>query len=129
MMVAPAPCLVALEGCDHRMTGRIEMLQGVCMLRILAASDMTTGQAHAKLVPCRAEREAFLAAVGASLHLPNFTEMFATLTHVPNADVGQLVESTCSAGPGAKHAGANVTDNCGTGDALPVGACHQAAHS
>ena len=58
------------------------MLKRVRMLRILAASDMATGQTYAKLVPRRAEREAFLAAVGARPHMPNLTEMFAAFGHV-----------------------------------------------
>src|SRR5437879_9096097 len=63
MNVAPAPGLAAFEGCNQRMTGRIEVLQRMRVFRILAASDVTAGQTNAKLVPLHSEREAFLTAV------------------------------------------------------------------
>ena len=59
------------------MTGRVEVLKSVCVLRILAASDVATGEAHAKLIPLLAKREAFLAAARARRDLPNLTHMFA----------------------------------------------------
>ena len=51
MNVAPAPVLAAFEGGNQRMTGRIEVLQSVRVLRILAASDVAAGQTYAKLMP------------------------------------------------------------------------------
>ena len=81
MNVAPAPSLAAFEGCNDRMTGTVEMLKSVRVLRILAAPDMATGEAHTKLVPLHPKREAFLAAACARRYLPNLTYMFATLAH------------------------------------------------
>ena len=81
MQVAPAPCLAALEGGDDRMTRRIEVLKRMRMRRILAASDMTTRETYAKLVPRCAERDALLAAVRPRLHLSDLTEMFAAFGH------------------------------------------------
>jgi hypothetical protein len=81
MNVAPAPGLAALEGCNHRVTGRVEMLKSVRVLRILAAPDMAAGKTYTKLVPLHPEREAFLAAARARRYLPNLTCVFATLSH------------------------------------------------
>jgi hypothetical protein len=53
------------------------VLQRVGVLRILAAADMTAGQAHAQLVPLRTERDAFLAAVGPGRDLPDLGEVLA----------------------------------------------------
>ena len=79
MNVAPAPGLAAFEGCNDRMTGRVEMLKSVRVLRILAASDMATGETYAKLVPLHAKRETLLAAARARRYLANLTYVFATL--------------------------------------------------
>src|SRR5438876_846249 len=79
--VAPAPGLAAFEGRNQRMTGRIEVLQSMRVLRILAASDVTAGQTNAKLVPLHSEREAFLTAVRCWRYAPNLVYMFATLDH------------------------------------------------
>ena len=59
------------------MTGRIEVLKSVCVLRILAASDMATGEAHAKLIPLLAKRDAFLAAARPRRDLLDLAYMFA----------------------------------------------------
>jgi hypothetical protein len=80
MDIAPAPSLTAIEGCNQRMTGRVEMLQRVRMDRILAASDVAAGEAYAKLVPWHAKREALLATVRARRYLPNLTHVFATFS-------------------------------------------------
>jgi|SRR5438128_2178883 len=82
MHVAPAPGLAALEGGDDRVTGRIEMVKRVRMLRILAASDMTTRETDTELIPHSSERDALLAAVRPRLDGLNLTEMFTTFGHV-----------------------------------------------
>src|SRR6266550_1858183 len=94
MNIAPAPSLAALERCNQRMTGRVEMLQRVRVARILAASDMAAGETYSKLVPRRAKREAFLATSGARRHLSNLTHMFATLRqryHIGVVATGRIV--------------------------------------
>src|SRR6266542_1004910 len=50
MNVTPAPGLATFEGRNQRMTGRVEMLQSVRVLRILAAPDVAAGETDAKLV-------------------------------------------------------------------------------
>jgi hypothetical protein len=61
------------------MAGRVEVLKRMCVRRILAAADMTTGKANAKFVPRRAKGEAFLAALAERRDLSNSAYMFATL--------------------------------------------------
>src|SRR5437879_3304091 len=62
--VAPAPALPRLERGDDRMPGLLEMLGGVLVLRVVAASDVPARPAQAKMHPSVARCEAFLAAVG-----------------------------------------------------------------
>jgi hypothetical protein len=103
MNIAPAPSLAALEGCNERMTSRVEMLQRVRVARILAASDMAAGETYSKLVPRRAKREAFLATARARRHLSNLTHVFATLSQRYHIGVDDLTDSlrACFEGPGA----------------------------
>ena len=81
MNVTPAPSLATIERCNQRMTGRVEMLKRVRIRRILAASDMATREAYAKLVPLAIERDAFLAAARARRYLSDLTYMFARFGH------------------------------------------------
>ena len=93
MNIAPAPSLAALEGCNQRMTGRVEMLQRVRVARILAASDVAAGETYAKLVPRRAKREAFLATARARRYLSNLTHVLATLSQRYHIGVDGLTDS------------------------------------
>src|SRR6202171_2819006 len=93
MNIAPAPSLAALEGCNQRMTARVEMLQRVRVARILAASDVAAGETYAKLVPRCAKREAFLATARARRHLSNLTHVFATLSQRYHIGVDGLTDS------------------------------------
>ena len=77
MHVAPAPRFAALERRDHRVAGRIEVLQSVRVLRVLATADVAAGEAHPKLVPGRAARETLFAAIGAGRDFPDLAEMLA----------------------------------------------------
>src|SRR5436190_3514061 len=60
--VAPAPAFPRLEGGDDRMPGLLEMLGGVLVLRLVAAADVPTLPAQAKMHPGVSGGEAFLAA-------------------------------------------------------------------
>src|SRR6059036_3873457 len=62
--VAPAPALPRLERGDDRMPGLLEMLGGVLVLRVVAASDVSARSAQAQMHPGVSRGEAFLAAVG-----------------------------------------------------------------
>src|SRR5436309_14710528 len=65
--VAPAPAFPRLERGDDRMPGLLEMLGGVPVLRVDAASDVPARPAQSKMYPGVSGREAFLAAVGVGL--------------------------------------------------------------
>src|SRR5512147_790252 len=66
--VAPAPALAALERGDHRMAGGEVVRERVRVLRVLAAADVSAGEAHAQGDPGRlADRLASFAARGASV--------------------------------------------------------------
>ena len=49
--VTPAPVLIWLEGLNDRVVGRVEMLGGVLILRIVTTTDMPTGEAEAQVHP------------------------------------------------------------------------------
>ena len=66
------------------MAGRLEMREGVSVCRVLATPDVTARKANAKFIPGRALRQAFLAAIGAGLHILNRVEMLAAIVHVGN---------------------------------------------
>jgi hypothetical protein len=93
MNIAPAPSLAAIEGCNQRVPGCVEMLQRVRMARIFAASDVAAGETYAKLVPRRAKREAFLATARARRYLSNLTHVFATLSQRYHIGVDGLTDS------------------------------------
>ena len=59
--IAVTPCLARLEGAHHRMTRRMEMLGGVAVGRVVAASDVAADEAHPKVHPACTDRETFLA--------------------------------------------------------------------
>src|SRR5437867_6970354 len=63
--VAPAPAFPRLERGDDRMPGLLEMLGGVLVLRVVAASDVPARPAQAKVHPAVSHCEAFLATIGA----------------------------------------------------------------
>ena len=79
MNVAPTPGLAAFEGCNHRVTSRVEMLKSMRVFRILAAPDMAAGETYAKLVPLHSKCETLLAGARAGRYLPNLAYVFATL--------------------------------------------------
>jgi hypothetical protein len=49
--VTPAPVFTAFEGLDDRVFGRVKVLGRVLVLGLVAAADMTAGQAHAEMDP------------------------------------------------------------------------------
>ena len=79
--VAPAPILPGLERSHDRMFGRMIMLGGVLVLRIVAAADVPAGPAQAKMHPGVAAREAFLAAIAIAPVGRDELEMIAAIMH------------------------------------------------
>ena len=75
--VAPFPMLTRLQGCDDRVMGLVEMLRRVLVLRRIAASDVTAGEAESKMDPGITCLQALLAPLAARYDLPDLVEMGA----------------------------------------------------
>ena len=63
--VTPDPVLTRLEGLDNRVVGRMEMLGGVLILRIVTAPDMSTGETEAQVHPGISNFQTVLTSIGA----------------------------------------------------------------
>src|SRR4029079_14669892 len=90
------------------MPGGVEMLERMHVLGILAASDMSTGQAEAQRVPRRGDRHAIDAAIAARPDLADLAEMLA----------GCDLRRSCATGRSPDNS-SNVLQQCGGAD----GAC------
>src|SRR4029078_4622707 len=86
------------------------MLERMHVLGILAASDMSTGQAEAQLVPRRADRHAIDAAIAAPPDLADLAEMLAGFDHLRSCSTGRSPDKSsnvlqqCGGGRGARGA-------------------------
>jgi hypothetical protein len=80
--ITPAPVLTRLEGLDNRVVGRVEMLGGVLVLRIVTATDMSTGETEAQVHPGITHFQAFLAPIGARRDVTYLVEVVTLLCHV-----------------------------------------------
>jgi len=69
------------------MACRLEVREGMSVCRVLATSNVTAHKANAKFIPCRALRQAFLAAVGAGFHFLDRVEMLAAIVHGESSGV------------------------------------------
>src|SRR5713101_2286691 len=63
--ITPDPVLSRLEGLDDRVVGRVEMFGGVLILRVVTATDMSTGETEAQVHPGISHFQTFLAPIGA----------------------------------------------------------------
>ena len=63
--VTPSPVLIRLEGLHDRVIGRVEMLGGMLILRIVAAADMTTDETDTQMHPGVSDSQAILASIRA----------------------------------------------------------------
>ena len=59
MPVAPKPPLTGLHAANDPVLGCVEVGCRVTVLRVIAAGDVSTFQAHSQVHPCIAERNAF----------------------------------------------------------------------
>ena len=64
------------------MVGRVEMLGGVLVLRIVTATDMSTGETEAQVHPGITHFQAFLAPIGARRDVTYLVEVATLLCHV-----------------------------------------------
>ena len=79
--VTPSPVLVWLEGLNERVSGRVEMLSGMLILRIVTAADMSTDETDAQMYPGVTHFQALLAAIGACCDLSYLVQMTTLLCH------------------------------------------------
>ena len=78
--VAVAPVLSRFEGSDNRVSRAMEVLGGVLVLRLVAATYMPANQAFTQVDPPVTGPEALLAALGGGDHvLPYLTNVRASL--------------------------------------------------
>jgi hypothetical protein len=80
--VTPAPVLSRLEGLDNRMVGRVEMPGGVLILRIVTATDMSTGETEAQVYPAISHFQTVLTSIGARGDFLYLIKMRTSLCHV-----------------------------------------------
>jgi hypothetical protein len=73
--VTPDPVLSRLEGLDHRVVGRVEMLGGVLILRIVTATDMSAGETEAQVDPGSANFQTVLTSIGARCDVLDLIKM------------------------------------------------------
>jgi hypothetical protein len=63
------------------MFGRVEMLGGMLILRIVAAADMTTDETDTQMHPCIPDSQTILAAIGAGCDLSYLVKMTTLFCH------------------------------------------------
>src|ERR1700693_3930500 len=80
--ITPAPVLTRLEGLDNRVVGRVEMLGGVLVLRIVTATDMSTGETEAQVHPGISNFQTVLTSIGARCDFLYLIKMRTSLCHV-----------------------------------------------
>ena len=79
--VTPAPVLIWLEGLHDRVVGRVEMLGGMRILRLVAAADMPAFKADSQVYPGVADFQAILAPISARCYLTYLVKMTTLLCH------------------------------------------------
>ena len=67
--VTPTPVFIRLEGLDNRVVGRVKMLGGVRILRIVTATDMPAFETEAQVDPRLPDSQTILTAIRAGCHL------------------------------------------------------------
>ena len=80
--VTPAPVFPGLEGLNNRMIGRVEMLGGMRILRIVTATDMSTDKTDTQVHPGITHFQALLAAIGARCNLSYLVKMTTLFWHI-----------------------------------------------
>jgi len=78
---APSPRLARLERAHHRMLGCVEVFRRMLVLRAVATTDVSAGEAQTQMNPGVAHREAFLATIGLGLDLTELAYVTAIRGH------------------------------------------------
>jgi hypothetical protein len=79
--VAPSPVFPRLERLDYRVPARVEVLGGVAVVACIATAHVPAAEALPEVDPSVAGSQAFLAPLGADLHVPDLVEMSALSLH------------------------------------------------
>jgi hypothetical protein len=79
--VTPAPVFSRLEGLDDRVIGRMKMLGGMLVLRIVAASNMPAFKADSQVYPGVADFQAILAPISARCDLTYLVKVTTLFCH------------------------------------------------
>ena len=79
--VAPSPVFPRLERLDYRVTARVEVLGGMSVVACIAAAYVPAAETLPEVDPSVTGSQAFLAPLGAGLHVPDLVEMSALLLH------------------------------------------------
>jgi hypothetical protein len=80
--VAPNPALAGFDGAHQRMTGLLEVLGGMLILRRVATSDMTAAQAQSQMHPAVADLDAVFANVFVRASDLDLIQMAAAYWHL-----------------------------------------------
>jgi hypothetical protein len=80
--ITPDPVLTRLEGLDNRVVGRVEMPGGVLILRIVTATDMSTGETETQVYPRIPDSQTILTAIRAGCNVLYLIKMRTSLCHV-----------------------------------------------
>lgn len=91
--VTPAPVLSRLKGLDNRVVGRMEMPGSVLILRVVATTNMSTGETEAQVNPGITGFQAIFAAVCTGGDLSYLVEMRTLFFHqsFPSFDLPNIV--------------------------------------
>src|SRR5690242_6518480 len=79
--VTPSPVLIWLEGLHDRVVGRVEMLGGMLILRLIAAADMPAFKADSQVYPGVADFQAILTPISARCDLTYLIKVTTLLCH------------------------------------------------
>src|SRR5260370_20187491 len=80
--VTPTPVFTRLEGLDNGVVGRVKMLGGMLILRIVTATDMPAFETEAQVNPAISNFQTILTAIGARCDFLYLIKMRTSLCHV-----------------------------------------------
>ena len=80
--IAPSPPFRRIVSFDDRMAGRMKMLGGVSIRRVVATANMSAGAAEPQMHPLRTGFQALLATPGARRHIVDRVLVAAFVSHV-----------------------------------------------
>jgi hypothetical protein len=79
--VTPSPVLIWLEGLHDRVAGRMEMLGGMRILRLVTAANMSAFKADSQVYPGVTDFQAILAPISTLCYLSYLIKVTTLLSH------------------------------------------------